>query len=281
MRPLLGTFVEIAAGAVKTAAGAVEATAADRGTRAEAAIQSAFDAIANIHALASFQQADSELSRLNASPGQWLPVSRHTLRLLRLARAMTAASDHLFNCTLGGAVIARGALPDHGGDYLKIGCADDIELEAGRARLARPVRITLDGIAKGYAVDCAIAALKCAGVSSGWINAGGDLRVFGDMALPVSQRRVDGSTRSLGALQNAALATSCAGGGVDADVPGLILGPETADADSAAGIGKPATFSVISRFAWRADALTKVAALAPASERAERVARLGGLLIEE
>ena len=154
-------------------------------------------------------------------------------------------------------------------------------MEADRARLARPVRITLDGIAKGYAVDCAIAALKRAGVSSGWINAGGDLRVFGDMALPVSQRRTDGSTRSLGALQNAALATSRAGGGVDADMPGLILGPGTADTDSAAAFGKAATYSVISRFAWRADALTKVAALAPAGERAARIAELGGLLIEE
>ncbi|WP_346837235.1 FAD:protein FMN transferase [Microbulbifer sp. SAOS-129_SWC] len=269
MRPLLGTYVEIAAGAVETMAA----------ERAEAAIHSAFDVIALIHRLASFQQPDSELSHLNANPGQWLTLSRHTLRLLRLARAITAASDHLFNCTLGGAVVARGALPDHGGDYLGSGRADDIELEAGRARLARPVRITLDGIAKGYAVDCAIAALKRAGITAGWINAGGDLRAFGELALPVSQRRADSSTRSLGALQNAALATSRAGGGVDADVPGLILGPETAH--DAADIGKATTFSVISRFAWRADALTKVAALAPAAERAARVAGLGGLLIEE
>lgn len=261
MRPLLGTYVEVAA--------------AGDGRRAEAAVRSAFAAIEHIHQLASFQQRDSELSRLNASPGHWQILSRDTLRLLRLARAMTQASDHLFNCTIGGAVIERGALPNHGGTFLPFGCAQDIEIAGGRARLARPVRITLDGIAKGYAVDCAVAALKRSGTACGWVNAGGDLRVFGDTALPVAQRRADGSTRSLGALRGAALATSRAGGDSDPDCPGLIVGGTPAE------IGQVAAFSVISRFAWRADALTKVAALAPAGQRAERVARLGGLLIED
>lgn len=262
MRPLLGTFVEVAA--------------AGDDDRAEAAVQSAFGAITHIHQLASFQQPDSEISRLNAAPGRWLTLSPHSLRLLRLARAMTETSDHLFNCTVGGAVIARGALPDHGGTFLTAGRASDIELAPGRARLVRPVRITLDGIAKGYAVDCAITALKRAGVTYGWVNAGGDLRVFGDFALPIAQRRTNGSTRALGALRDAALATSRCGGGVDENTPGLIVDDDIKRND---GIRKSATCSVISRFAWRADALTKVAALAPAGERARRVASLGGLLI--
>ena len=264
MRPLLGTFVEVCA--------------AGNNARTLSAIDAAFAAIQHIHSLASFQQPDSELSCLNASPGRWLQLSPHMLRLLRLARAMTHMSGHLFNCTVGGEVIARGALPNHGGDYLTAGTFADIELAPGRVRLASPVRITLDGLAKGYAVDCAIAALKHSGIPCGWVNAGGDLRVFGDAALPVAQRRSDGSTRSLGALRDAALATSRAGGAIDRDTPGLIVaGP----ADAGCGIGGEATFSVISRFAWRADALTKVAALAPVDERADRVARLGGLLIED
>ncbi|WP_226646778.1 FAD:protein FMN transferase [Microbulbifer variabilis] len=267
MRPLLGTFVEVATAGVDT--------------RATNAVNQAFEAIREIHELASFQQPDSELSHLNANHGQWIQLSKHTLRLLRLARQMTEASEHLFNCTLGGMIIEHGVLPDHGGDFLPIGCADDIELAPGRARLVRPVRITLDGIAKGYAVDCAIKVLKCAGSSWGWVNAGGDLRVFGDFALPVAQRRADGSTRPLGALQNASLATSSAGGGLNPDTPGLILAGEDQPESSTPKAGNAQTFSVISRFAWRADALTKVAALAPKSQRAERIAHLGGVLIEE
>ena len=273
MRPLLGTFVEVAAAPVEVAA-------AGDDQRSLAAIDAAFAAVARIHELASFQSPGSELSRLNAHPGEWLALSPHTLRLLRLARAFTAASNHLFNCTLGGAVILRGALPDHGGDFIPVGRAGDIQLAPKRARLQRPVRVTLDGLAKGYAVDCAIAALKRAGVPWGWVNAGGDLRVFGATALPVAQRRADGSNRNLGALQNAALATSNAGGPANAETPGLILASDD-QPEGPAVIGASATFSVISRFAWRADALTKVAALAPAAERAAQVARLGGLLIEE
>jgi thiamine biosynthesis lipoprotein len=51
-RPLLGTFVEIAAGA---------GVPADQ----EAAVEAAFAAIANVHRLMSFHAADSDVGRLN------------------------------------------------------------------------------------------------------------------------------------------------------------------------------------------------------------------------
>jgi thiamine biosynthesis lipoprotein len=38
-------------------------------------------------------------------------------------------------------------------------------------------------------------------------------------------------------------------------------------------------WTVVARRAWRADALTKVAALAPAQDRLDTVQRLGGRLI--
>jgi thiamine biosynthesis lipoprotein len=45
-----------------------------------------------------------------------------------------------------------------------------------------PLALDLGGIAKGYAVDCAIDALHAAGCGSGLVNAGGDLRVYGRCA---------------------------------------------------------------------------------------------------
>ena len=73
-----------------------------------------------------------------------------------------------------------------------------------------PVWIDLGGIAKGYAVDMAIVALQERGVQSACVNAGGDLRVFGDVAYPVIVRRPDAPT--MGGvqltLQDEALATS-------------------------------------------------------------------------
>ena len=164
MRPLLGTFVEIGVeGPVATA---------------ERAVSAAFAIVQRLHSLLSFHEATSDLTRLNQAGGAEIEVHPHTLRVLRLARGMTLTSGGLFNCTLGGAMVQKGVLPDHGGaDVLASGDAEDIQISGTRVRLKRPVKITLDGIAKGYAVDCAIAAMKRNGVNTGWVNAGGDLAI--------------------------------------------------------------------------------------------------------
>lgn len=262
MRPLLGTYVEIGT----TAGGRV----------AEAALLRAFACFDLAQRLWSFHDPASELSRLNRAAcngGGAEPVHPLTVRLLRLARAMGRASDGLFNCTVGGRMVALGALPEHGGTCLGQGHADEIVLGRARGtafcRLARPLKITLDGIAKGFTVDLAVAALRRAGLPGGWVNAGGDLRCFGDAALPVHRREMDGSLRLLGQLRNAAIASSRASDMPDPAFPArLIAQPETA---LAAGV-----HSVLARYAWRADALTKVASQLPAANRAERIHALGG-----
>jgi len=69
--------------------------------------------------------------------------------------------------------------------------------------------IDLGGIAKGYAVDLAVAALQDAGAISGCVNAGGDLRVFGQ-PLPVAVRApaAPGLAAERLLLQDEAIATS-------------------------------------------------------------------------
>jgi FAD:protein FMN transferase len=53
-------------------------------------------------------------------------------------------------------------------------------LEGCRVRFRRPsMRIDLGGIAKGFAVDCAVDALRRHGMPCGLVNAGGDLAAFG------------------------------------------------------------------------------------------------------
>ncbi len=258
-RPLLGTFVEIGATA---------------GTPAlDAAISAAFNAIEKVHRLMSFQDPASELSRLNASDGDWVTLDPLTVRVLRLALAMTRASAGLFNCTVGGRLVAAGALPNHGGPMpLDCGHADDVELEGGGARLRRPVRVTLDGVAKGFAVDLAVRTLRAHGIASGWVNAGGDIRVFGEAALPVHRREADGRLTPLGDLRGGAIATSQTREQVGPRFPALIVSGDQ-------GTPTAGVWTVLAAMAWRADALTKVAGLAPPSERAAMIARLGGYLV--
>lgn len=256
MRPLLGTFVEVGC---------------EHAGNAEQALTSAFSIIEKLHHLLSFHEAGSELTRLNQANGETVEVSEHTLRVIKLARGMTLASAGLFNCTLGGEMVRQHVLPDHGGDVLSSGSAKDIQICGNQIKLRKSVKITLDGIAKGYAVDCAIAALKRCGATAGWINAGGDLRVYGNLVLPVHRREYNGEYTSLGGIQNAAIATSIVTTEYDDEFPGRIMSDVATP-----NIG---SWSVMAHMAWRADALTKVACLAGESEREALIASLGGVLI--
>jgi thiamine biosynthesis lipoprotein len=176
-RPLLGTFVEI------------------RASAGPAAVTHAFDAVARVHALMSFQDASSELSRLNREAWRRpVPVHPWTWRVLAAAQWLHAHSDGAFDCTL----------PDSDARM------EALELLPDRTvRFRRRVRLDLSGIAKGFAVDRAIDRLRRAG-SQGLVNAGGDLRVFGAAAEPILVRDADQPQRlrPLGALAEGALATS-------------------------------------------------------------------------
>jgi len=257
MRPMLGTFVE--AGACSSAG--------------LPALDAAFAALQSAQQRWSFQDPASELTRINASDGAWVTVHTDTVRLLRLARGMMLASGGYFDFTLGGAQVQRGSLPDHGGKpAMERGDVHDVELRAGAVRLRRPVRLVLDGIAKGFAADLACRAMRRAGASSGWINAGGDIRVFGEVDLPLSLRGEDGGIRLYGTLRNAAFASSQVAATSDGTFPADIVG--------AAGLAPQlGVWSVLARSAWRADALTKVAAIAPSEERADLLERLKGQLV--
>lgn len=260
MRPILGTFVEVAA----------------RGDLALSAIEQAFAVLAQAQALWSFQDADSELSILNSNPGQALRVHGLSLRLLWIARTLMLKTQGRFDCTLGGELVALGVLPDHGGvPALARGSADDIVIGQRSVLVRRPLRICLDGIAKGFAIDCAVHAMRCAGVRAGWINAGGDLRVFGDVTVPVQRRELDGSMTSLGYLREAAMASSRVAPVEERfspDFPGHIIAPQ--DGHTHVGI-----WSVMAKSAWRADALTKVAAVVSPDRRAEVITGLGACLV--
>jgi thiamine biosynthesis lipoprotein len=258
LRPLLGTFVEI--GVVAT------------GLKYEVGVTKAFDAIEKIQRLLSFQDPNSDLSILNQSYSQEVVLNPISIRVLRLAQSMTRASGGLFNFTVGGKLIDLGVLPNHSKKaVLPSGGADDLIISGRKVTLRRPVQITLDGIAKGFAVDAAIDQLKKHRVSGGWVNAGGDLRVFGSVKLPVSRRESSGF-RDLGYLQNSALATSEILIKADKRYIGRLVAPDERKLT-------PEVWTVKAEFAWKADALTKVAGLAADAQKMNIVRQLGGEIL--
>ena len=197
-RPALGTFVEI------TARGDNEAILHD-------AIDRAFDVIARVNRKMSFHHSDSDVSRINREAFQrGVTVDPWTWRVLQAAQRLSHESDGIFDITVARKLMLWKYLPRQYRNVRK-GNWRDIVLEKNRTvRFRNRVVVDLGGIAKGFAVDRAVKALKCAGVRSGVVNAGGDLRVFGLRSELVHLRHPDEPMRPAGAisLRERALASS-------------------------------------------------------------------------
>lgn len=208
-RPLLGTLVDV-------------------GTDGDG-IAAAFEAIEQVQRRMSRFDPGSDIARFNALPaGAVIEVHAWTAEVLQAARSLREASGGSFDISVG-----SGADGWH--------CR-------GHQLLKRQAQVQLDlgGIAKGFAVDQAVRALQRAGATHGWVNAGGDLRVFGAIALPVTLRDEQaGGVRPFGQLSHGALATSR-------------FAPDSRSRHAGAGV--QAHVSVAAPLCLWADALTKVVA---------------------
>lgn len=253
-RPWLGTLVEI------------EAEAALDSAVVLVAIDAAFAAIAAVHAAMSVHDPLSELSRLNAGAHrQALPVSAPLLRVLRAALDLAAASDGAFDPVVGGRLTALGLLPEAAVAAAPEARWRDVQIDdSGHVRFARPLRLDLGGIAKGYAVDEAVAVLRAAGISAAQVNAGGDLRVFGAAAQRIALRDPRAPSRLAHAieLQDQALATSAPYHTAAAGLPSALIEPRSGQPYAGGD-----SLSVIAPSCLIADALTKVALFATTERR--------------
>jgi thiamine biosynthesis lipoprotein len=253
-RPLLGTTVSI------RVTGMTEAIA-------HAAITEAFAAVERIHALMSFHEAGSDLSRLHAAaPGARVQLDAQTAHVLTEARRLSQLTHGVFDVTIGSRLVAKGLLPAPAAHHPPHPDAnwEDIEIdEHGGARLRRAAWIDLGGIAKGYAVDCAIDVLRSHGVVHGCVNAGGDLRTLGDgpHRVAIATDEVDFTHIPVLEVGETAIATSSGRSCATADVAPHIHGRTRAE------VSHRQVATVVAPHCIHADALTKVV-LALGSESA-------------
>jgi len=151
VRPQIGTLVAIEAGASTDA-------------QALAAIEDAFAAIERVGWLLHPKTGTDSRRLHDAACGERVQLDAWTYAVLSICRDLQAASGGVFDP-------CRRDRP---------GRMHDIDLSApGSATKLADVALDLGGIAKGFAVDCAVAVLREHGCGSGIVNAGGDLRVLG------------------------------------------------------------------------------------------------------
>ncbi len=136
---------------------------------------------------------DSELSRLNAAPvGQDIALSAEMTEVLALALALNRLTDGAFDVTVGPLVNRWGFGPeDRREDRIPTQTEIDalltrvgshyLELDSARHSLRKTadVYVDLSGIAKGYGVDKVADLLDSLGITSYFIEVGGELRIRG------------------------------------------------------------------------------------------------------
>ena len=218
------------------------------------AARNGFAAVRTIHELMSFHECGSDVDRLNCQAlKRNVEVDPLTMRVLKCALEISAASRGTFDITVAGALVAHGLLPrpPTSIDPSPDASWRDIELSDRYVRFHRPLWIDLGGIAKGFAVDYAFECMDLGTEIDACVDAGGDLRLQGQDDHPVRLRAAieGGRIPVLFVPGPISIASSAA----DADNPTNIQGVERTT------MGERTFVTVISSRCMLADALTKVA----------------------
>ena len=161
--------------------------------RAREAFALAFAEMERLIAVFDRHNAGSVLSHLNAS-GSLASAPKELTEVLGRALALGRSTEFAFNPAITPVVdlfeaarAARSNLPGYSDGDLKhaLALSDPaaVRCEGGSIRLERAgMRLTLDGIAKGYIADAASAVLSRNGLPDHMVNAGGDIRTSGRSA---------------------------------------------------------------------------------------------------
>ena len=188
----------------------------------------AFAEIAALDAALSDYRGDSEINRACREPG--FELSETTAAVLRAALAIAEETEGAFDPTLAALTRHRPDAPVNWG-WRKVRLN-------GRRIWTNGVCFDLGGIAKGFAAQRAIEALRRAGVSRAMVAIGGDI-CAGD-----GQWRIGAQSRAF-VLTNACISTSG-----DESQPGHIFDPRTGKR-----VRREGSVTVISHNGARADTL--------------------------
>jgi thiamine biosynthesis lipoprotein len=148
---------------------------------------------------------ESELSKLNR---------RRELRASEELRLVLAVALRFGRLTRGAYDVSKGSefLARKRGEEVRVGCTyEDIEIDGDIIRLIHPdVLVDLGSIAKGYIGDALIDFIRGIGVEGAFVDARGDMRVYGPRLEVVEIRHPRQPGAAVGAivLEEAAVATS-------------------------------------------------------------------------
>ena len=152
---------------------------------AEFVIDAAFEIINEYEKVLSFYDQDSELWKLNNAITNSMPLDEDLLQIYLLSEQLYRDSDSLYDISIG----ALSELWDF--NKLHIPSEDSIRtamryvgfekliLEGVHLTKPKGVKVNLGSLAKGFIIDKVVEYLVSEGIESGFVNAGGDMSIFG------------------------------------------------------------------------------------------------------
>jgi len=190
--------------------------------KAVSAIMAAFDEINRLEKLMSTTDPTSEIYALNNSGTEWVSVSSDVLYVLQKAKYYSDLSNGSFDITVEPLVelwmekvktSGREPEPAELESAMKLVDWKNLVIDENSSRvrfLKEGMKITLGGIAKGYAADKATEILQQAGLKQGYVNMGGQIKGFGPKAWEIGIQHPRSSGELLGILnlENSSVATS-------------------------------------------------------------------------
>ncbi len=177
-RVIMGTFSRVVVVARSEKAG-------------RACIAAAFKVQRRIESLMSYHRPDSELNRVNRHAAERpVPVNPLTFEVLQQAVYFSELSGGAFDVTVGPLVDLWRAAGD-ANEPPSEAALTEARLRVGYEKLilepkemtvqfaTEGMRIDLGGIAKGFAIDKSVEAVRKGGALGGMVDIGGDIRCFG------------------------------------------------------------------------------------------------------
>lgn len=151
------------------------------------AMNAAFEEMNKVHKLISFQDPQSEVSKINRLliEGEGVScVHPWTFEMLQISKQLYEHTKGLFDSGVAHYLLKWGVLPNHlncrkNRRFTQSTLANVKLMNGNFISVNTPVCLDLGGVSKGYAVDRAIEVLRTLGIKNASVNAGGNSKVIG------------------------------------------------------------------------------------------------------
>lgn len=174
-----------------------------------AAIEAAFRELERIDKKFNVYNKNSEVHFINSSKSKKIPISDEMKNLLNFSIYISSITDGAFDVTIFPLVrlwnVKESEKPPSDAEIQRlisqIGYKRIALKNSSLIKERADIMLDFGGVAKGYAVEKAVKVLKEHGVKSGLINAGGDIKLFGDKSWNIGIAHPRKPNRLLGILK--------------------------------------------------------------------------------